>query len=159
MDNLVCFKGQEQVSLALMQLNDLDEIMQLEESVFFDPWSRMMFKDCLAQGYPVWIMRDQEKKMMAYMVMMWILDEVHILNICVDKVLQRLGWGTFLLQEIIHIIKNKKASSILLEVRVSNEAAIGLYKKLGFSKIGLRNGYYPAKNNEREDATVMRLTL
>jgi ribosomal-protein-alanine N-acetyltransferase len=159
MDNLVHFKGQEQVNLALMQLDDLDEIMQLEESVFFDPWSRTMFQDCLAQEYPVWIMRNQEKKMMAYMVVMQILDEVHILNICVDKALQRLGWGTFLLQEIIHILKNKKVNSILLEVRVSNEAAIGLYSKLGFLKIGVRKGYYPAKNNEREDAIVMRLTL
>ena len=49
--------------------------------------------------------------------------------------------------------------SILLEVRPSNQRAITLYEHLGFLPIGRRKNYYPAANNTREDAIVMRLML
>ena len=39
-----------------------------------------------------------------------------------------------------------------LEVRVSNEAAIGLYEKYGFKSLGSRKGYYQDNN---EDALIM----
>jgi ribosomal-protein-alanine N-acetyltransferase len=43
---------------------------------------------------------------------------------------------------------------MVLEVRASNEAAISLYRKMGFSDIGLRRDYYPAEDG-REDAILM----
>ena len=47
---------------------------------------------------------------------------------------------------------------MLLEVRPSNPAAIRLYDRYGFQRIGVRRGYYPAAEG-REDAIVMRVTL
>jgi len=46
--------------------------------------------------------------------------------------------------------------NIFLEVRVGNEAAIGLYESAGFEKIGMRADYY---NNPREDALIMELVF
>ena len=43
---------------------------------------------------------------------------------------------------------------MVLEVRASNAAAIALYRRAGFSDIGLRRDYYQAENG-REDAILM----
>jgi ribosomal-protein-alanine N-acetyltransferase len=50
------------------------------------------------------------------------------------------------------------ARTMLLEVRPSNPAALRLYARYGFERIGVRRGYYPADRG-REDAVVMRITL
>jgi ribosomal-protein-alanine N-acetyltransferase len=47
-------------------------------------------------------------------------------------------------------------TSIFLEVRPSNIAAISLYKKMGFKQVGVRKGYYPNGDQEREDALILR---
>ena len=41
---------------------------------------------------------------------------------------------------------------LTLEVRASNNAAIGLYEKHGFHRAGLRPGYY---QKPKEDAVIM----
>ena len=48
-----------------------------------------------------------------------------------------------------------KAKQCFLEVRVTNEAAISLYKKLGFEVTRTLNGYY----SDGEDAYVMTKRL
>jgi ribosomal-protein-alanine N-acetyltransferase len=50
------------------------------------------------------------------------------------------------------------ARTMLLEVRPSNPAALAMYARYGFLRIGSRRGYYPARDG-REDAIVMRVTL
>jgi ribosomal-protein-alanine N-acetyltransferase len=47
---------------------------------------------------------------------------------------------------------------MFLEVRPSNSAARALYARAGFREIGLRRGYYPAREG-REDALVLELAL
>ena len=50
------------------------------------------------------------------------------------------------------------ARTMLLEVRPSNAAAQQMYERYGFVRIGIRRGYYPARDG-REDAIVMRVAL
>ena len=50
------------------------------------------------------------------------------------------------------------ASTLLLEVRPSNEGALSLYRHFGFRQIGVRRGYYPAQGG-REDALVLTHAL
>ena len=56
------------------------------------------------------------------------------------------------------IARAMKLRRMLLEVRPSNVAALGLYFDAGFREIGLRRGYYPAVDG-REDAIVMEREL
>ncbi|MBQ7031330.1 MAG: GNAT family N-acetyltransferase [Bacilli bacterium] len=48
----------------------------------------------------------------------------------------------------------KKGDSILLEVAVNNEAAVSLYKKIGFEIINIRKKYY-----DQIDAYVMKKVI
>ena len=85
----------------------------------------------------------------------WLMaDEAHIINIAVRKSYQQKGIGELLLISIIDLAVKLDARAIILEVRVSNTAAQSLYYKYGFTKIGIRRGYY--KDN-KEDGIMMSL--
>jgi len=84
---------------------------------------------------------------------LWVIaDEAHLTNIAVRKDFQRRGLGDLLLIAIIELAATLKADFVTLEVRVSNLVAQNLYKKYGFTQVGLRHGYY---TDNREDAVLM----
>jgi len=66
----------------------------------------------------------------------------HILTIDVSLSHRRRGIGQMLLQEMESIFTQKGVQACLLEVRVGNVAAIGLYHKLGYEEIGRLENYY-----------------
>ncbi len=76
--------------------------------------------------------------------------ECEILNVAVAPERRRMGVATALVAELAA----QQGGTVFLEVRVSNTAARNLYKKLGFSEVGLRPGYY---DRPPEDGIVMRL--
>lgn len=78
-------------------------------------------------------------------------DEREILNVAVDPASRRAGIGRVLLETVL---AGARGMSWFLEVRESNEAAINLYKTLGFSPTGRRENYY---HDPQEAAIVMRL--
>ena len=59
-------------------------------------------------------------------------------------------------EELIAVCRARGVRMLGLEVRVSNTAAQGLYRTLGFRLVGLRRGYYKAPV---EDALLMALRL
>jgi len=85
----------------------------------------------------------------------WIMaGEVHITNIAVRQKHRRQGIGELLLISLINLATKMDARLITLEVRVSNTTAQALYSKYGFSKVGVRRGYY---TDNREDGVLMTL--
>jgi ribosomal-protein-alanine N-acetyltransferase len=60
--------------------------------------------------------------------------------------------ASFLLGYCLRLAKRHRFKKVLLEVRASNRAAIALYRKVGFSETGRRQGHYLATG---EDALVM----
>ena len=87
-----------------------------------------------------------------------ILDEAHLLNICIHPQNQGRGLGTSALKAVISRAESQGAREMFLEVRASNAAAIGLYGGAGFNETGRRNGYYPTDGG-REDAILMAKVL
>ncbi len=83
----------------------------------------------------------------------WIMaDEAHITNIAVRERYQRQGIGELLLLATIDLAVKLSTRLLTLEVRVSNTTAQNLYYKCGFTKTGLRQGYY---TDNKEDALLM----
>ena len=61
------------------------------------------------------------------------------------------GYGEKMLQHLLKVAKDNECEFAHLEVRVSNEKAINLYKKNGFEIIRTRKGYYSDNNEDAYD--------
>ena len=148
-----------QLSYAPMTPGDVDEVWALEQSVFPYPWSRANFAESLSSGYDAWTVRDPLGALAGYYLLMYAVDEAHLLDVAVAGARQRQGLGRHLLDRIAARAREQGMSSVLLEVRPSNERALEVYRRYGYAEIGRRKGYYPAGPGGREDAIVMRLEL
>ena len=136
---------------------DLDQLAALEQQIYPFPWTRGNFLDSLKAGHACWLVRE-DKEIVAYAIVMQVLDEVHLLNISVVPSLQKSGRGTALLLHLFDRARMQGGARMFLEVRSSNLLAQQLYVRHGFIQIGQRRGYYPAHEN-REDAVVMAREL
>ena len=143
--------------LAPMREEDLDEVMPIETSIYTHPWTRGNFADSLRAAYQCRTWRV-DGELVGYLVLAVAAGEAHLLNLSVAPGRQRRGFGGVLLGETMGIARGLGARQLFLEVRPSNQAAQGLYRRFGFRKIGVRHGYYPAREG-REDALVLSREL
>jgi ribosomal-protein-alanine N-acetyltransferase len=150
----------DSLELRPMVVADVDDVHALECSVFPHPWSRANFMDSLASGYDAWVLRAPGEGMLAgYFLLMYAVDEAHLLDVAVSGERHGTGLGRFLLDRIAERARSMSMASILLEVRPSNGRALQVYERYGYAQIGRRKGYYPAHEGQREDAIVMRYAL
>ncbi|WP_233863163.1 ribosomal protein S18-alanine N-acetyltransferase [Paraburkholderia adhaesiva] len=145
--------------MSQMTESDLDEVAAIERSAYEFPWSRGNFEDSLRNGYYGICMRHVTGALIGYCVLMPVVDEMHLLNLCVAPEAQGAGAGLTLLRESVRIALANGLEGMLLEVRPSNHRAIRLYEQFGFITIGRRKNYYPARHHSREDAIVMRFSF
>ena len=145
------------VRMVPLDHRDLDEVLAIENGVYPFPWTRGNFVDSLASGYLLWGCRIGDE-LVGYFVLMMAMDEAHLLNLSIADRRQGAGFGARLLRHAMRAAHQAGATSLLLEVRPSNNSALALYRHFGFQQIGVRCGYYPAKKGS-EDALVMRHVL
>lgn len=144
--------------LRCMRGEDLDAVMAIEQRAYPFPWTRGIFIDCLASAYSAWVL-EHGRQIIGYGLLSVAADEAHVLNVCVDPLVQSRGHGRLLLRALLDSARKHRAQRVFLEVRPSNPNAIALYQSEGFNEIGRRPRYYPAPNNGREDAIVMAIEL
>jgi ribosomal-protein-alanine N-acetyltransferase len=137
-----------------MTETDLDSVLSIERKVHAHPWTLGNFSDALRSKYLCKVYESETGDMLGYAVLMLAVDEAELLDIAIDLRHQHRGWGRKLLDEIVVLARRNDMRRLVLEVRASNAAAIGLYRSAGFADIGLRREYYPAENG-REDAILM----
>lgn len=139
---------------------DLAYVAALEAQIHAAPWSQRNFRDAIAAGYAAWV-AEREGRIVAYGVLMLGAGEAQILNISVVPDARRQGLGRTLLRRFVDDARHFGAEQVFLEVRVSNEAAIALYRSERFVPVARRRAYYPSRTPDepREDALVMRLEL
>ena len=146
-----------QIRIRPMLDSDLAQVLRIERASYDFSWTAGNFHDSLRAGYSTWV-AEQERQVLAYLVLLLGHEEGHILNLTVAPEWRRLGIATELLRHAAHTARFHRADALFLEVRPSNEGARALYRRLGFSELGVRRRYYPAADG-REDAIVMRLGL
>ncbi|MDH5228565.1 MAG: ribosomal protein S18-alanine N-acetyltransferase [Gammaproteobacteria bacterium] len=148
---------QDQPIWRQMLETDLPQIVLIEQQAHLTPWSAGIFSDCLRVGY-VSRLLQVDQQIVAYGIMSVAAGEAHIFNLCVAPENQRQGYGRQMLKHLMQIAIERKAQSIFLEVRPSNQKAIALYRDAGFDEVGVRKNYYPAKKG-REDALILAKEL
>jgi ribosomal-protein-alanine N-acetyltransferase len=131
---------------------DIPEVVIIEELTQESPWSEEIFKKCIEMGSHGWGI-EQDLHLVGFIFLFSKVDEGHILNIAVHPTYQRRGYAQQLISKAISVAQEEALTVIFLEVRSSNNHAIELYKKMGFTQIGVRKGYY-VHSEGREDAIV-----
>lgn len=131
--------------------NDLDAILAIEQESFSTPWLREHFEHEIAAPHSFPFVAACDGMIVGYVCMMSLFEEAQILDIAVAPEQRGRGVGRLLLEKAFATAKGKGAEVMTLEVRSSGAAAIGLYEKLGFSRVGVRNAYYDSS----EDAILM----
>lgn len=143
--------------LRQMGRDDIPDVHEIESDAYEFGWTRGIFRDCLLAGHECWVL-ECDREIIGYAVLAHMVDEAHLLNLCVAPAWQGLGHGQRLLRRATDIARWHAARRLLLEVRPSNPAALHIYRQNGFEVIGRRPGYYPASSG-REDAIVMARRL
>ena len=139
-----------------VKLEDFDRLDEIEHRTFTHPFSKETYIDLfLNHPYTVFFKLCDGDEIIGFIVLWMIFDEVQIISISIDPSVQRRGYGQFLLLYVMAFVRNQKCKHITLEVRISNEKAIALYKKNGFAVVAVRKQYYP----DGEDAYLMKCDL
>lgn len=139
-----------------MKKEDLDQVMGIEEKSFSDPWRKSFFSQDIDNESALPLVARADEKVVGYICLWKILDEIQISNIAVSPQLRRRGIGEKMLKRVLKMAEEKDTKRITLDVRVSNLPAINLYKKFGFREAGRRKNYYRVP---QEDASILEKIL
>lgn len=131
----------------------VEQVAQLEKLCFSDPWSERSIVSELSNPLSLWLVAMEGERLAGYVGSQSVEGEADMMNVAVHPDLRRRGVGETLVNALVTALAQRGVHSLTLEVRVSNESAIGLYKKLGFAQVGLRKNYY---RHPREDAYILR---
>lgn len=140
-----------------MRTGDVDRVSAIEAASFSSAWQPDTFLSLLERPGPeLWVLEHPEDGVIGYFVLWCIVDQGELANIALAHGYRGRGLGTELLERVVEVARAREVASIHLEVRESNEAALGLYRRFGFKTVGVRKRYY---DQPREDAIVMMLVL
>lgn len=134
---------------------DLPIIAAIENACFdVAPWSLQNYVEDFENNVCSYILvAEQDEKIVGYIDFWIMFEQATIAKIAVLEPLRKYGIGNILLQEALAIMDQEGVTSVTLEVRVSNIAAIKLYEKNGFEIKLVKKGYY----SDGEDAYFMML--
>ncbi len=126
-----------------LTIKDIDEILAIENDIFITPYSREIYYQLLHNNPHITSLKIVKDDMLVgYAVMQVLFEQANLLTIGIKRNYQHQGLGQQLLIDMINQVVLLGVNTIFLEVRVSNVAAINLYKKLGFRQNRLRKNYY-----------------
>jgi ribosomal-protein-alanine N-acetyltransferase len=134
--------------------SDIDAVAALESESFTNPWPRstLVWELENSDVTRAYLLRDDTGTVVAFCVCWVIFDELHINTLAVAPASRRRGLATAILRHVIADAAASGATRATLEVRASNAAALGLYRRLGFHVAATRPGYYVKPS---EDALIL----
>jgi ribosomal-protein-alanine N-acetyltransferase len=147
--------GFDRWKICPMRMGDLDQVMEIEAYSFPTPWRRHMYESDLKTNRQArfYVIRDpQTNEVGAYSGTWFIYDEAHVGTIATRTQHRGERLAEQLLAYTALQAENEGLKYMILEVRTSNSAAIRLYERLGFLRVGIRRGYY---TDTGEDAILM----
>lgn len=140
-----------------MRPADIPAILKVEDASSAIPWTRQAFyNELIHNQFARYTVAELDGQVIGYCGMWVILDEAHITNIALLPEHRGKQIGKALLIYKMAEAKLSGAVTMVLEVRVSNHIAQGLYQSLGFQKVGVRPRYY---TDNYEDAYIMEAAL
>ena len=141
------------VRITPMRRRHLRSVLRIEHQVYPRPWSVGLFMSELAlRATRVYLVARVGPTVVGYAGLLLTAGDGHVTTIAVDPAWHRHKIGTRLMLHLTRQSIEKGATALTLEVRMSNDAAQGMYRTFGFAPAGVRPGYYVETN---EDALIM----
>ncbi len=154
-------------TLRTFTVSDLERVMHINTKCLPENYSSYFYKDIYTKYPDTFIVAEMDGEIQGYIMCRiekgWSKRGrlsparlTHVVSVAVMESHRRKGIGNALISEAM--TRGRKAYECnegYLEVRVGNEPAIGLYEKLGFTKVKRNYGYYL----DGEDAWVMAIPL
>ena len=144
------------IEISPMTEADIKSVALIEKECFSDPWSEKSLREELENPVACFFTAKIGGETAGYIGSFNVVGEVSVTDIAVSEKFRKKGVGTKLLEHLEKVCREKNAEFITLEVRASNEKAISLYEKCGFSRVGERKGFY---SHPTENAVLMTKTL
>ena len=141
------------VQIVAMRRRHLRSVVRIEAQVYPRPWTHSLFVSELAlRSTRAYYVAKVGRDIAGYAGLMMSLSDGHVTTLAVDPAWHRHHIGTRLLLALAREAIEREATALTLEVRLSNKGAQELYKRFGFTAVGVRKGYYA---DTGEDALVM----
>lgn len=142
----------ERVRLREMRIDDMGPVLTIERESHTAPWTLRMLRDELTRENGIRLVADHDGTVLGYILVGLQVDVWHVLNVTVHPLHRGRGIGAALVAGAMEVGEAIPNIGYTLEVRVSNDRAIGLYERLGFVAHGRRPRYY---SDNGEDALIM----
>jgi ribosomal-protein-alanine N-acetyltransferase len=138
--------------------HEADALARIHASAFSHAWSADEIAKLL-DGPGGFALLVEDERELAFILCRVVAGEAEILTLAVDPAIRRRGLARALVGAAAGAARMAGAEALFLEVADDNAPAIGLYSAAGFSRAGLRRGYYDRGGAGTADALVMRLDL
>ena len=140
-----------------------ETLARLHGEDFSRPWSDGEFEQLLSQetvfGFGGLEVGKGSAGPIGFVLARLAAGEAEILTIAVARSHRREGLGWLLMDAVLRELLAARAEALFLEVDETNEAAIALYRRLGFREVGKRPRYYRNADGASSGALVMRRDL
>ncbi len=146
----------ESLTVSLFSREDIPALAEIEREEFSIPFREKDFSDLFDSEISNVLVAKFHGVVVGYVSFTVIIDECQIINFATKNQFKRQGVGKTVMEALISHCENLGVKKYFLEVRVSNEGAIALYKKYGFVPVGISKNHFSAP---REDAVLMNLEL
>jgi ribosomal-protein-alanine N-acetyltransferase len=145
------------VQVRAMRPEDVDAVVAIETEAFSSPWKRDTFLELIGRpNLELLVMDDEEVGIVGYAVLWCVLDQGELANLAIIPPSRGRGLGSRLLARVLEVARARGVDTVYLEVRESNQPALALYRRFGFTQVGLRRGYY---DHPKEDARILMAKL
>ena len=157
---------QENFMLRKFTPDDLQAVMHINRTCLPENYTDMFFIDLHERFPETFIVAQKNNELVGYIMsrievglsnfgLGGLVRKGHVVSIAVSPQSRRKGIASALIKSDMEGMVSYKAKQIYLEVRVTNEAGVNLYKKLGLEITRTISGYY----SDGEDAHVMSKKL
>jgi ribosomal-protein-alanine N-acetyltransferase len=157
---------QETFNPRKFNLNDLQSVVRINHVCLPENYTDFFFIDLYRRFPETFIVAEQGGEVVGYIMcrietglsnigLSGLIKKGHVVSVAIMPEQRRKGVGETIVTKAIEAMKLYNAKQCYLEVRVTNDPAIRLYKKLGFEVTRTIRGYYA----DGEDAHVMTRKL
>lgn len=157
---------QETYVIRKFAMNDLQDVMKINRVALPENYSDFFFVDLYRRFPETFVVAEEDSKVVGYIMcrvevglssfgLGGLVKKGHVVSVAVMPQQRRKGIGEALMRKAMEGMRQYNAKQCYLEVRVTNDAAISLYKKLGLEITRTMRGYYA----DGEDAHVMSVKL